>query len=223
MSTLAPVGQAFHSASQWVRGHSEQYLGDTATSVIGASGQFALEAAATVTGLRTVGSALDSVATGANTSALTIASNPATGTPAAIARGIGELNSQQIAVLHQLPEFGSNTIVHKSFGQRDLAALTAATGDEFAMFSTGGRRLIYRGDFESVPVTPEIGADLAAQGWRWSSHVHPGFDASVLRSSPGDRAVLDAMGGERSAIFNSYGQQRIFTPLGDSLEGWKPW
>ena len=64
MSTLAPVGQAFNSASQWVRGYSEQYLGDTATSVIGAAGQFALEAGATVTGLRTVGSALDSVAIG---------------------------------------------------------------------------------------------------------------------------------------------------------------
>lgn len=50
---------------------------------------------------------------------------------------MGELNSRQLAALDQLPEFESNTIVRKSFGQKDLSALTAATGDEFAMFSTG--------------------------------------------------------------------------------------
>lgn len=42
---------------------------------------------------------------GANTSGLTIASSPA-----AIARGMGELNSRQIAVLDQLPEFGSKPL-----------------------------------------------------------------------------------------------------------------
>lgn len=152
-----------------------------------------------------------------------IASSNASGKPAAIARGMGALNSRQKTVLDRLPVYGSKTIAHKSFGQRDLSALTAATGDEFAMFSTGGRRLIYRGDFESVPITPAIGSDLAAQGWKWSSHVHPGFDVGVLHSSLGDRAVLAAMGGGKSAVCNSDGQLRLFTPLGDSLEGWKPW
>jgi hypothetical protein len=160
---------------------------------------------------------------GASSERLTIASNPAAGNPAAIARGMGELNFRQAAVLDQLPEFGSNTIVHKSFRQTDLAALTAATGDEFAMFSTGGRRLIYRGDFESVPITPEIAQGLAEQGWRWSSHVHPGYDTGVLRSSIGDQSVLRAMGGNQSAIYNSMGQRSIFTPAGDSLNGWMPW
>ncbi|MFC5743198.1 hypothetical protein, partial [Dyella tabacisoli] len=156
-------------------------------------------------------------------SELTIAANGANGNPAAISRGLGELNSRQAAVLEQLPEFGSNTIVGKSFGQNDLAALTATTGDEFAMFSTGGRRLIYRGDFGSVPVTPELAEQLSAQGWRWSSHTHPGFDVGVLRSSPGDQAVLRAMGGNQSAVFNSMGQRGMFTPNGDSLNGWVPW
>ncbi|WP_426343116.1 hypothetical protein ACN9MU_16765 [Pseudoduganella sp. R-32] len=72
-----------------------------------------------------------------------IASNPATGNPAAIARGMGDLNARQRAVLDQLPEFGSNTIVHKSFGQKALAALTAQTGDEFAMFSVSVRSIPY--------------------------------------------------------------------------------
>ncbi|UZW62168.1 hypothetical protein [Lysobacter enzymogenes] len=156
-------------------------------------------------------------------SELTIASNVATGNPAAVSRGFGTLNSRQAAVLEQLPEFGSSTITHKSFGQRDLAALTAATGDEFAMFSTGGRRLIFRGDVGSVPINPDMASQLAGQGWRWSSHTHPGFEIGVLRSSPGDQAVLRAMGGNQSAIFNSMGQRGMFTPNGDSLNGWKPW
>ncbi|WP_123646422.1 hypothetical protein [Lysobacter enzymogenes] len=154
---------------------------------------------------------------------LTIASNAATGNPAAISRGFGTLNSRQASVLEQLPEFGSSAIIHKSFGQRDLAALTAATGDEFAMFSTGGRRLVFRGNFGSVPITPDMASELASQGWRWSSHTHPGYEVGVLRSSPGDQAVLGAMGGKQSAIFNSMGQRGIFTPDGDSLNGWKPW
>jgi len=124
--------------------------------------------------------------------------------------------------LEQLPEVGARTVVSKAFGQRDLAALTAATGDEFAMFTTGGRRLIIRGVPGSVPVTPEMAEGLAGQGWRWSGHTHPGVDATVLRSSLGDRAVLGAMGQGRSAILNSTGQYRLFTPVGDSLQGWMP-
>ena len=154
---------------------------------------------------------------------LTIASNSATGEPSAIARGFGSLNPRQAEVLAQLPGSGASTIAHKSFGQRDLAALTAETGDEFAMFSVGGRRLIYRGSSEMVPITPELARQLAARGWRWSSHTHPGYDFGVLRSSPGDQLVLRAMGGRQSAIFNSMGERGVFTPNGDSLNGWKPW
>lgn len=136
---------------------------------------------------------------------------------------MGSLNARQAAALEQLPDFGSQVILGKNFGQSDLAALTAQTRDEFAMFTTGGRRLVFRGDFESVPITPDMAADLADQGCRWSAHIHPGFDTNVLRSSPGDQAVLGAMGGNQSAIFNSLGQRGIFTPAGDSLSGWMPW
>ena len=109
-----------------------------------------------------------------------------------------------------------------NFGQRDLVALTAATGDEFAMFSVGGRRLIIRGNHTSVPVTPEMGRELARQGWRWSSHTHPGSELNVLRSSDGDRVVLGAMEQVmerpvsillKSRIFNSRGDSILFTQM----------
>lgn len=230
----AKVGIAFAAGNpgdtaalawQHIKGMSSEELG-TASFVTLADGVGALQKlgvgteAATAT--RFTARELDAIAAGAPSNKLTIAANSARGNPSAIFRELGKLNSRQAAVLEKLPEFGSNVIVSKSFGQRDLTALTAATGDEFAMFSAGGRRLIYRGDAGSVPITPELGEKLSAQGWRWSSHVHPGADIGVLRSSTGDRAVLDAMGGQRSAIFNSIGQRRLFTPQGDSLEGWRP-
>jgi hypothetical protein len=122
-------------------------------------------------------------------------------------------------VLEQLEGYGSQAIVPKAFGSRDLAALSAATGDEFAMFTAGGRRLIIRGNAVSVPVTETKALELSEQGWRWSSHVHP--DGS-LRSSPGDQKILETMGGNRSALFDPYGRRRMFTPDGDSYEGWLP-
>jgi hypothetical protein len=126
-------------------------------------------------------------------------------------------------VLKQLPEAGARAIIPKRLiGQQDLAALTAETGDEFAMFTTGGRRLLVRGTPGTVPITPVDAEALAGQGWKWSAHTHPGTTIGVLRSSVGDRAVLGAMGGKQSAILNSLGERSIFNPLGDLLTNWLP-
>ncbi|MGQ0712086.1 MAG: hypothetical protein ACT4NV_20330, partial [Rhodoferax sp.] len=56
---LAPVGQALGEASNRVRARSEHYLGDATTSVLGAAGQFALEAGGTAGGLMAAGKALE--------------------------------------------------------------------------------------------------------------------------------------------------------------------
>jgi hypothetical protein len=143
--------------------------------------------------------------------------------PIEVAYGFGPLGRNQRAVLDALPEFGSETIVRKgTFNMRDLAALTAETGDEFAMFTTGGRRLIVRGGPRSVPITVERAGELSAQGFRWSGHTHPGPTPAVLPSSVGDRAVLEAFGHGRSQIRNSIGERRVFTIQGDDLSDWLP-
>jgi hypothetical protein len=141
----------------------------------------------------------------------------------AIAAGVQELNPAQAAVLGQLEGFGSRVIIPKSsFGQTDLAALSAATGDEFAMFTAGGRRLIARGDAQGIPIGTADGSAqaLAAQGWRWSSHVHPD---GVLRSSSGDRAVLGVFSNSRSAVLDPYGGRGLFSSTGDMIgPSWLP-
>ncbi|KIT17217.1 hypothetical protein jaqu_09480 [Jannaschia aquimarina] len=138
----------------------------------------------------------------------------------AIGAGAASLSASQSNVLSKLPSYGASTIVSKgSFGLKDLTALTAATGDEFAMFTTGGRRLLVRGSTSTVPITPQMGSELAKAGWRWSAHSHP---FGSLMSSSGDRAVLSVFRNSQSAIVNGRGARSLFTSGGDSLSGWLP-
>ena len=145
------------------------------------------------------------------------------GNPRAILRGFGELSRRQQQVLKSLAREGDQIITNKrGFGLNDLAALTAATGDEFAMFTTGGRRLLIRGGSSTVPIGIDEAGRLASQGWRWSAHTHPGVGSSVLRSSLGDRAVLEQFPNASSAILNSEGNRAIFGTAEDLLTGWLP-
>ena len=69
------------------------------------------------------------------------------GEPWAITRHGKPLNDRQQALLDRLPEYDSRATVDKGdVSMTDLAALTAKTGDEFAMFTQGagdetGRRV----------------------------------------------------------------------------------
>lgn len=142
----------------------------------------------------------------------------------AIAAGAEDLSVAQTKTLTQLPKMGSRIIVTKGFGQNDLAALSAATGDEFAMFTTGGRRLIIRGNATGVPIGIVEAEELATKGWRWSSHVHPD---GTLRSSLGDRAILkifkDHNLNSKSSISDPYGRRFNFSPDGDLISPeWRP-
>lgn len=142
----------------------------------------------------------------------------------AIAAGVENLSVTQTKTLTQLPKVGSIIIVTKDFGQNDLAALSAATGDEFAMFTTGGRRLIIRGNATGVPIGAVEAEELAAKSWRWSSHVHPD---GTLRSSLGDRAILkifrDHNLNSKSSISDPYGRRFNFSPDGDLISPeWRP-
>lgn len=135
----------------------------------------------------------------------------------------GNLSARQTRLLDQLPVEGAEVIVPKSAASMsDVAALTAQTGDEFAVLTTGGRRMIIRGNPVSVPLDVDRARELAAQGWRFSAHTHPGPTAAQLRSSIGDRNVLQAFGGSRSAIYNSVGQRGLFTPRADDMSRWLP-
>ena len=105
------------------------------------------------------------------------------GNPNAIITFDVELNHRQT----QLPEFDSRVIVPKSsVNMADLSALAAKTGHEFAMFTKGQERLIIRCNSSSVNIDIAFARQLAAAGYRWSGHTHPGDSIQSMIASGGD-------------------------------------
>jgi hypothetical protein len=134
------------------------------------------------------------------------------GEPWAIARYGKPLNDRQQVLLDKLPEYDSKVEIDKgAASMMDLAALTAKTGDEFAMFTLGSKRLIVRGNSTLVDIDAEKASEMNTQGYKWSGHTHPGENKNVLLASDGDKAVLSAFNQNMSVVYNSVGQYQTFT------------
>lgn len=137
--------------------------------------------------------------------------NTGKGSPNAMLHFDRPLNNRQMRLREQMPAFDSRvTVRKKDVNMRDLAALTAQTGDEYALFTRRGERLVIRGSASMTNIDEQTAREMAAAGWRWSGHTHPGTDLFCLYSSEGDRLVLSAFGQETSVIYNSLGQWLIF-------------
>lgn len=133
------------------------------------------------------------------------------GNPNAIVHFDVELNNRQQALLNALPEYDSRiTVPRDSVNMTDLSALTAKTGNEFAMFTKGGNRLVIRGNEYKVNIDIEQAKSLAAQGYKWSGHTHPGIGYNVLMPSKGDKEILRQFPQKISVIYNSNGKYNTF-------------
>lgn len=87
------------------------------------------------------------------------------------------------------------------------------------MFTTGGHRLIARGNATSIPIDINKAKALGEQGWRWSSHVHTD---GTLMSSEGDRLIIRLFRNTRSEIFDLKGTTIPFNSKGDMITpDWK--
>ncbi len=135
-------------------------------------------------------------------------------TPAEIAWGTGKLSSRQNALLEALPSVGSELRLHKSMiNTTDLAALTAYTGNEFAIFTRGSQRLVVHGDVTNMGLSVKQLKSFKEQGFKFSAHTHPTnttLGRYVLDASGGDRLALEIFGQERSLILDSLGRRNIF-------------
>jgi len=133
------------------------------------------------------------------------------GNPNAILTYGSPLNNRQQKLLDKLPEDGSETIVNiNEVNMPDLAALTAETGVEYAMFTKGQNRLIARGNAHRVDITPERAHLLYLEGYKWSCHTHVGFDRAILTPSEGDCVILRCFDQKVSVICNSKGDFEQF-------------
>jgi len=70
--------------------------------------------------------------------------------------------------------------------------------------------MVVRGNACMTNINQEIAERMAADGWRWSGHTHPGTGFFCLIPSDGDKMILRAFGQEQSCIVNSIGQWNIF-------------
>ena len=130
--------------------------------------------------------------------------------PADILFGDKKLNRRQQEILDKLSEYGDQILVKKGYvTMLDLSAMTAKTGDEFALFTRKGERLIIRGDAKQVPLYAEDIKRLRDGGYCWSGHTHPGFTDADLIDSDGDRKTLALFGQKRSVIYNAAGRYRV--------------
>ena len=137
--------------------------------------------------------------------------NTANGKPGAIIHFDATLNKRQQAVLDRLPDYDSRVVIKKSdISMKDLSAITAKTGVEFAMFTKGAERLIVRGDKVSVGIGVDEARALAKAGYKWSGHTHPGTELNSLLASSGDIQVLGCFSQSHSVIFNSLGDYLVF-------------
>lgn len=133
------------------------------------------------------------------------------GNPNAILIFDVELNSRQEKLMELLPEYNSRTVVPKeSVNMSDLSALTAKTGDEFAMFTKGNERMIVRGNAHGVNINTEQAMRLNKEGYRWSGHTHPGIGINTTIPSSGDKEILNCFDQEQSVIYDSKGSFRTF-------------
>ena len=134
-------------------------------------------------------------------------------TPAEIHHGHGALSARQSRLLDQLPRPNDLLMLKKSdINVTDLAALTAKTGDEFALFTLGSRRIVIRGTNNNLQLNNVLLEKLQSEHWTWSAHTHPGTRDIVLNASgqAGDRGVLQVLEQDRSLILNSAARRNIF-------------
>ncbi|GBU20543.1 hypothetical protein R80B4_00421 [Fibrobacteres bacterium R8-0-B4] len=123
------------------------------------------------------------------------------------------LSMRQHALLRDLPITGAEITVKRGrVSMTDLAALSAATGDEFAMFTKKGDRLVVRGDGERVYIGKDRANALSAAGYRFSGHTHTTLlhNGMELTPSEGDYEILGCFDQEYSAIYNIKGQQQKY-------------
>ena len=134
--------------------------------------------------------------------------------PTGIEFGFKKLSERQQRILDQLPGYGSQTVVKKrDVSMLDLSALTAATGNEFAMFTKKGERLIVRGGAKTTPMTIEKAEKMRGEGYHWTGHTHVCRGKIELSPSGtgGDNDVLKAFKQKQSVIYNSTGDYEVFT------------
>lgn len=97
------------------------------------------------------------------------------------------------------------TVRKRDIRLKDISALTAETGDEFALFTKGSERFVKRESPVNALLSESELRELAEGGWRFSVHTHPGSGNIIRNASAGDRKVMALFNQSRIVILDSVG------------------
>ncbi|MBQ3330813.1 MAG: hypothetical protein IJG87_06510 [Ruminococcus sp.] len=133
--------------------------------------------------------------------------NTAFGKPGAVIGG-APLNNRQNALLSYLQSNRDYVIIKKNeVSFRDMCALAAHEGVEFALLTRRGERMLIRGTTKSVDAINGITAkQYRDDGWRWSGHVHV---VGGLVPSPFDIYIMKLFGQNQTTLFDVSGNWTI--------------
>lgn len=92
-----------------------------------------------------------------------------------------------------------------------LAALTAKTGDEFAMFAKGDTKIVIRGNTGGWTIPKDLSRKVFDEQLRWAGHSHP--TTVNLAASDDDRKTLSLFTWQKkSTVIDLNGNTVDFTP-----------
>lgn len=126
-----------------------------------------------------------------------------------IAAGKAGLDKRRQNILGRLGESGSSHRFEKgSISNRDLAYLSAATGNEFALFRSKNEDILVRGNARTCDVSGELGEEILEKMYEWVAHSH--VDGGNLAASVEDRDTLRKLKQKKSIIIGIDGQEVEF-------------
>ena len=140
-----------------------------------------------------------------NKNASVSARNSAIGKPNFVNAG-APLSKKQRTLLSSLQNDGDFVSVSKrECNLKDIAALSAHEGVEFAMLTRKGERMIFRGNDHHVNSLNGLTVPTYRDaGWKWSGHTHV---YGGLLPSDGDTKILKLFNQKQSAIYDYRGKR----------------
>lgn len=133
--------------------------------------------------------------------------NHAMGKPSAVVGG-AKLNNRQQRLNDILTTNDTSTIVKKrDVNMKDLSALSASNGVEYALLTRKNERMVIRGDLQTVGlINDKTVESYREQGWKWSGHTHV---VGGLVPSNGDLVILELFHQKKSLLYDHLGNYTI--------------
>ena len=126
-----------------------------------------------------------------------------------IAAGKAGLNQHRQNILKKLQNSGDYARYEiDSITIRDLAYLSAATKNEFALFRSKREDIVIRGNSRACDISGDLGEEILNRRYEWVAHSH--VDGGNLTASAADRETLRKLGQRKSIIVGIDGEEIEF-------------